>query len=143
MKTLNQILLATLATAALSAQAQDLLITNATVHTMGEDGVLENTDILVEDGAIRRIGSDLRAPNGVAVIDANGRNVTPALFAGITTIGLAEGALDTNTVGCRCLKAEALIRSYWLHHGHRLLNSRAKVAGRKYLDDNFSGQNRI
>jgi hypothetical protein len=84
-------LLFSLALIAGSAPAADLLIRGATVHGMGRDGVQENTDVLVEDGKIRRIGRNLRAAGDeVRLIEANGRPLTPGLFAGITTLGLVE-----------------------------------------------------
>jgi hypothetical protein len=85
---------ATLATA-LPAAAQSVLIRNATVHTMGSGGTLAGTDILVADGVVKDIGQGLRLPDDGQVIDAEGRPVTPGLFAGISAIGLAEvGAVD-------------------------------------------------
>ncbi len=57
-----------------------LLIRNATVWTQGPDGILENADILVRDGKIRKIGSNLSAPSGAVVIDAAGKHVTPGLI---------------------------------------------------------------
>jgi len=73
--------LATAAMAAGSVFAQstpDILIRNATVMTAAR-GTLENTDILISNGKIARIGKNLRAPNAT-VIDATGRYVTPGLI---------------------------------------------------------------
>jgi len=69
--------------------AQTILIDNATVHTMDKRGVLKNADILIQDALIASIGDNLSAPDAQR-IDAAGRHVTPALFAGITSIGLTE-----------------------------------------------------
>ncbi|WP_144897733.1 amidohydrolase family protein [Luteimonas cucumeris] len=72
-----------------SAFAQDLLIRNATVHTATARGTLQNTDVLVRNGRIAAVGSALAA--GTAqVIDAQGKSLTPALFGGITEIGIDE-----------------------------------------------------
>ncbi len=73
-----------------SVAAQDLLVRNAKVHTAGARGTLENTDVLVQGGVVRSIGSGLSAPAGATVIDANGRPLTPAFFGGITGIGIEE-----------------------------------------------------
>lgn len=73
-----------------SAWAEDLLIKNADVHTQTDRGVLKGYDVLIEGERITTIGKSLTAPSGVSVIDANGRNLTPALFAGITSLGLVE-----------------------------------------------------
>lgn len=91
MNTLTRLIVVLLALAAGGAAADELLIRSATVHTMGKDGVLENTDVLIADGKIRRIGQNLRASSADAmVIEADGRPLTPGLFAGITTLGLTE-----------------------------------------------------
>jgi len=73
-----------------TAMADTVLIRNATVHTMGSQGTLENSDILVSGETIKEIGLKLIAPEGARVIEANGRPVTPGLFAGISAIGLEE-----------------------------------------------------
>jgi len=90
---------AALAVAASSASlAADLLIKGGTVHTMDQTGTLENTDLLISDGVIADIGQDLAAPAGAKVIDAKGRPVTPALFAGVSVIGLSEVELEASSV---------------------------------------------
>ncbi len=61
-------------------QPNHVLIRNATVWTQGPEGVLKNTDILVEKGKIRSIGQNLEAPTGAVIIDAAGRHVTPGLI---------------------------------------------------------------
>ena len=79
-----------------NAAAQTVLIRNATVHTAGSQGTLQGTDVLVRDGNIAAIGKDLRAP-GVETVDAKGRPLTPALFGGITALGLQEISLGGDT----------------------------------------------
>ena len=55
-----------------------LLIKNATVMTAVR-GTLENTDILVRNGKIAKIGKNLSAGAGAEVIDATGKFVTPGI----------------------------------------------------------------
>jgi len=57
----------------------DVIIKNGTVLTI-TDGTLENTDVLVEDGKITRIGTSLRTPNGVTEVDAGGKFVMPGII---------------------------------------------------------------
>jgi len=83
---------------ATAASAQDLLVRNATVHTASARGNLQNTDVLVQGGLIRTVGPGLAAPAGVAVVEANGRPLTPALFGGITEIGIEEVSGESSTV---------------------------------------------
>ncbi|NYF36512.1 amidohydrolase family protein [Stenotrophomonas sp. JAI102] len=78
--------------------AQDLLIRNATVHTAAARGSLEHSDVLIQGGVIRAVGPGLSAPAGVAVVDAAGKPLTPALFGGITDIGIEEVSGESATV---------------------------------------------
>ena len=80
-----------------TALAQDLLVRNAKVHTATTRGTLENTDVLVRNGRIAAIGANL-SPGNATVVDANGHALTPALFAGITDIGLEEVSGESSTV---------------------------------------------
>lgn len=87
----NALLTATLLAAGLSnADAETILIQGAEVHTLGSKGIMESADILIADGVIRNLGTNLRAPEGARVIEAGGRPVTPGLWAGISAIGTAE-----------------------------------------------------
>ncbi len=90
-------LLAALLAAGGIASAQDLLIRNATVHTAGARGTLQNADVLVKHGRIAAVGSGLSAGNA-AVVDAQGQPLTPALFGGITDIGVEEVSGESSTV---------------------------------------------
>ena len=79
------------------ANAQDLLIRNATVHTATARGTLQATDVLVKDGRIAAVGSNL-APGNALVVDAQGKPLTPTLFGGITDIGVEEVSGESSTV---------------------------------------------
>ena len=79
------------------AFAQDLLIRNATVHTATAQGTLQNTDVLVRNGRISAIGRGLDGGNA-SVLDAQGKPLTPALFAGINDIGAEEVSGESATV---------------------------------------------
>lgn len=81
----------------ISAQAQtetgDLLIKNATLLTV-TNGTLENSDVLVRDGKIERIGQNLNAPRGVETLDATGMFVMPGIIdahSHIAIDGINEG----------------------------------------------------
>jgi len=62
----------------LVAVGQNILIKNATVMTAIK-GTMANTDILVRNGKISRIGKNLSAGNA-QVIDASGKYVTPGII---------------------------------------------------------------
>ena len=80
MKKLYTLAILLLVSAQLSAQEKgSVLIKNATVITI-TNGDLQNTDVLVEDGVISRIGTNLNAPRGVQTIDATGKYVMPGII---------------------------------------------------------------
>ncbi|QKW55587.1 amidohydrolase family protein [Stenotrophomonas sp. NA06056] len=87
-----------LACIASPAQAQDLLVRGATVATASARGNVEDADVLVQGGIIRAVGRGLSAPAGVPVVEAKGRTLTPALFGGITEIGIEEVSGESSTV---------------------------------------------
>ncbi|HXG86577.1 MAG TPA: amidohydrolase family protein [Pyrinomonadaceae bacterium] len=60
------------------AKQADVLIRNATVLTAIK-GTLENTDILIQNGKIAKIGKSLKASSNAQVIDATGKFVTPGI----------------------------------------------------------------
>lgn len=64
----------------LPEQPAAVLVQGATIWTSAADGVLENADLLIENGVIKRVGKGLSAPAGAAVIDAAGKHVTPGLI---------------------------------------------------------------
>jgi imidazolonepropionase-like amidohydrolase len=71
-----------------------VLIRDATVHTLGEAGVLEHTDLLIANGRVAELGRGLQAPAQAQVIDAAGRPVTPGLFGGLGHLGIEEIGIE-------------------------------------------------
>jgi imidazolonepropionase-like amidohydrolase len=77
------------------AQAQLTAITNAELHMTDEDGaIIADGTVLVRDGRIVAVGSDVAVPANARIIDAGGMPVTPGFFAPISAIGLVEIGLD-------------------------------------------------
>ena len=64
-----------------------MLIKGGTVLTITK-GVRENTDVLIEDGKISKIGQDLKAKSGIQTIDAKGKFVTPGIIDAHSHIGI-------------------------------------------------------
>ncbi|WP_019962092.1 amidohydrolase [Woodsholea maritima] len=58
--------------------SQTVFITNATIFD-GIGGEMAGGSILLENGRIAAIGTDLSAPEGVEIIDANGQFITPGV----------------------------------------------------------------
>jgi len=63
-----------------AGEAGLVLIRNATIWTQDERGVLENADLLMQDGKIVAVGTGLDAPDGATTIDGTGRHVTPGII---------------------------------------------------------------
>ena len=61
-------------------QPKAVLFRGATVWTCGERGVLENASVLVQDGKIVAVGSDLEAPEDALVVEAGGGHITPGII---------------------------------------------------------------
>lgn len=72
------------------AGAQDLLIRGGTVLTI-TNGDLPDTDVLIRSGKIAEIGQNLAAPEGVRVIDAQGRYVMPGVIDSHSHMGIDRG----------------------------------------------------
>ncbi|MCF4101357.1 amidohydrolase family protein [Gillisia sp. M10.2A] len=58
---------------------ENFLFKNATVWTNTNDGILENTDVLIKNGKISGIGKNLNAGNA-KVIDATGKHLTSGII---------------------------------------------------------------
>ncbi len=87
-----------------TAAPRNLLFVNATVWTMGEEGVLEGGEVLVRDGRIAAVGRDLRTPRDVLRVDLDGRHLTPGLIDAHSHSAISGGvneASDSNTTEVR------------------------------------------
>ncbi|MBI1366194.1 MAG: amidohydrolase family protein [Alphaproteobacteria bacterium] len=82
--------------AAAPAHAQTVLIQHAKVQTIGPAGVIEDGDVLINNGVIAAVGKGLSAPEGASVIDASGKVVTPGFFAPYSQIGIEEIGFSAN-----------------------------------------------
>src|SRR5262245_38631244 len=68
------------AAASSATPPREVLVKGATLWTMSSKGNLSNADMLVRDGKISAVGTNLSAPAGAVVIDATGKHVTPGLI---------------------------------------------------------------
>ncbi|HNP36697.1 MAG TPA: amidohydrolase family protein [Woeseiaceae bacterium] len=86
----KQVMVLLLLTAVLPVYAETTAIVGGKVHTVGPQGVLENATIIIRDGLIDAVGTDIAVPAGATRIDAAGKIVTPGLFTPMGNIGLIE-----------------------------------------------------
>ncbi|MGJ3237014.1 amidohydrolase family protein [Marivirga sp.] len=71
-------------------KTETILIKNATVWTNEAEGVLENTDVLLENGKIAKIGKGLTA-SGAREIDGTGKHLTPGIIDEHSHIAISRG----------------------------------------------------
>ncbi|MCA0132123.1 amidohydrolase family protein [Winogradskyella alexanderae] len=60
-------------------KSETLLFKNATIWTNESDGVLKNTDLLIKDGKIAKVGKDI-TDKRAKVIDASGKHITAGII---------------------------------------------------------------
>lgn len=72
-----------------------ILIKNANIYTMSEDGIIENGYVLIDGDKISSVGSMKDVPNVDAdVVDADGGCVTPGFIDVHCHLGMWEDSLD-------------------------------------------------
>ena len=71
-------------------KTETLLFKNATVWTNEKEGVMKNTDVLVKNGKITKIGTNL-SDVSATVIDATGKHLTTGIIDEHTHIGITGG----------------------------------------------------
>ncbi len=72
-------------------RSRTVVVRNATLWTVSDAGILEGTDMLVENGRIAAIGRELAAPADALEIDATGLHVSPGLIDCHSHTGISGG----------------------------------------------------
>ena len=92
MSTLLVLLLSLLSVLPHSDKAPDTevtALTNARIVTVSQ-GIIENGTVLIEDGRIAAIGTEVSVPEGAKVIDCSGLSIYPGMIDSGTQLGLIE-----------------------------------------------------
>ncbi|WP_295651456.1 amidohydrolase family protein [uncultured Mucilaginibacter sp.] len=71
-------------------KTETVLFKNATVWTNEKDGILKNTDVLIEAGKIKAVGKNLSA-TGATVIDATGKHISAGIVDEHSHIAITGG----------------------------------------------------
>jgi len=101
----------TLSLFALPANAQrDLAIKDATILTMAGRTV-ESGTVLIRDGKIVSVGSDVAIPAGVTVVSAQGKYVMPGIVDAMSYYGIRHGLNDPENPSTPDNK---IIRAYYV-----------------------------
>ena len=90
---------------AISPVQETLIITNATVWTNESEGIVKNTDVLIQNGKITKIGKGLTL-SGAKVIDGTGKHLTAGIIdehshialRGINDVATNSGMVRMNDV---------------------------------------------
>src|SRR3954466_15109955 len=69
--------------------SQTVAITNGKVYPVS-GAPINNGTVLIRDGVIVAVGSDIAIPAGASRIDATGKIVTPGLIHSTTELGVIE-----------------------------------------------------
>ena len=80
--------------------AEDILIRDATIMTVSQ-GTIRNGSILIRDGKIFQLGSNVSTPSDAQVIDAAGKWVTPGLIdchSHIAADSINEGSVAVSSM---------------------------------------------
>jgi imidazolonepropionase-like amidohydrolase len=97
--------LVALALAAVSnANAESLAITNATIHTVTDKGVLTNATVVIDNGKIIAINPEKIEAD--VTFDAMGKILTPGLIGSMNSLGLVEVGAVSRTRDARDKKAD-------------------------------------
>jgi imidazolonepropionase-like amidohydrolase len=88
--TLRFALAAALALVSGAASAQTIAIVGGDVYTVARPQPIKGGTVLIRDGRIVAVGSDVAVPQGAQVIDAKGKWVTPGLFNPYTNTALMD-----------------------------------------------------
>ena len=68
----------------------NFLLKNATVWTCEKDGILQNTDVLISNGKITKIGKNL-SESGATLVDATDKHITPGIIDEHSHIAISRG----------------------------------------------------
>lgn len=78
-------------------QSQPVAITGATLH-VGNGQVLNNATVVMIDGKITAVGTNVPVPAGAQIVNAQGKHVYPGLILSASNLGLVEiGAVRAST----------------------------------------------
>lgn len=70
-------------------QSQPIVVTGATVH-VGNGQVLNNASVVIVNGKITAVGTNITPPAGAKTVDAQGKHVYPGLILSSSNLGLVE-----------------------------------------------------
>lgn len=80
-----------------TARAEVVAYTGATVETVGKAGTISNGTVVVTDGKITAVGTDVEIPAAARIVDASGQTILPALVNIYTPIVVGSSSAPPTT----------------------------------------------
>lgn len=81
-------------------QVETVLIKNATVWTNEREGIMQNIDVLISNGKIQKIGSQLPVQDNARIVDGTGKHLTAGIIDEhshiAATRGINEGTQESS-----------------------------------------------
>lgn len=71
-------------------------LTGATIETVTR-GIIQNGTVIISDGKITAVGTNVSVPQGATVIDCKGKFIYPGMIDGGSILGLSEVGSDPRT----------------------------------------------
>jgi len=99
-----------------SLSAQTIAITGGRVYTIS-GAPIENGTVLIRDGRIAQVGTNIAIPADARRIDASGKWVTPGLINSATQLGLVEVAQEGPTRDVSARGQESIAASFTVWDG--------------------------
>jgi len=150
MKSILPILIAVMLVGTAVAQPKgSVLVKNATVITI-TNGTLENTDVLVQNGLITRIGQNLNAPRGVETVDGTGKYLLPGIIDAHSHLALVSineasspvtaevrmgDVVDPNDIGIYRALAGGVTISHAMHGSANVIGGQGATLKHHYGED--------
>jgi len=72
------------------AQAETIALKGGTLHTVSGAGMIENGTMVITDGKITAVGTDVKIPSDARVIDTTGKVIVPGFMNSNSRLGLSE-----------------------------------------------------
>lgn len=77
-------------------QDRAVVLRGATIHTV-TNGVIQNGTIVLNNGKITAIGTNVPVPPGARIVDVTGKHIYPGLIDAYSTVGIEEiGSVDVS-----------------------------------------------
>lgn len=86
------------------------VIQNATVWTNTDQGIRSNTDVLIRDGKIAKVG-DVTVPSNAEIIDGSGMHLTPGIIDEHSHIAISKGVNEASLASSAAVRMGDVLNS--------------------------------